>query len=318
AGAETGAPFGGVFAELADWLASRESDRLEAEAELSGVRTSARLLMLLPVSGMFVSAFAGAGAPQILLDTTTGHLLVLVAACLLLVGRAWLSRIVRSAISSGDYLDAVKPARAEPQKTAGRGARLAAAMSAAAAVAALVGAPLGLPLAALTGWCAWWLTGSLEPVGLRRLRDQQLAALPLALELLAACRAAGLPPAVALSVTATAAPPSLVGILSRSSSLLRLGACAGEAYCDWPDTGDLGAARRLLIRCAESGAPAAPALRRIASRARFHQRVQSRARIRRATVASLLPLTCCYLPAFVLLGVVPLGLGLFAALHRLG
>lgn len=310
AAVEAGAAIGGVLDELADWLAGREADRDEARAELAGANASERILLLLPVGGVILSAFAGGGALTVLLGTSIGHLLVFCSLCLLGAGRLWARRILRAATGGA------APASGPSGAGRARLRRIAAALAAALTLAVLIGGSISLPVATAAGIGVWWFTGRLEPAERRRLAQQQAAALPLTLELLAACRRAGLPAATALAVTSTAVEGTLAEMLGQSSELLGLGASAQEAYQGWPESGECGAARRILIRCAESGAPAAPALSRIARRARQRNQAKRRGDIRRAGVAVLAPLACCYLPAFLLTGVVPLGISLFERLHR--
>jgi pilus assembly protein TadC len=67
-----------------------------------------------------------------------------------------------------------------------------------------------------------------------------------------------------------------------------------------------------LVRCAESGAAPAAVLRAVADDARAAARTAGEAAARRAAAAAVLPLGLCFLPAFVLAGVVPLVAGLLA------
>jgi len=70
-----------------------------------------------------------------------------------------------------------------------------------------------------------------------------------------------------------------------------------------------------LVHDLRYGAPLGEALARIADQLRVERRFALEARVRRAPVVMMLPLTMCVLPAFVLLAIVPLVLG---ALSRLG
>ena len=62
-------------------------------------------------------------------------------------------------------------------------------------------------------------------------------------------------------------------------------------------------------RCAHSGARLASALADAATEIRLQHRARSVARAERTGVWALLPLGCCFLPAFVCLGVLPVMLG---------
>ena len=63
---------------------------------------------------------------------------------------------------------------------------------------------------------------------------------------------------------------------------------------------------RDLARCAESGTAVALILEVHATEARARARAQREAAARTVGVRSVLPLVCCFLPAFVLVGVVPI------------
>ncbi len=69
-----------------------------------------------------------------------------------------------------------------------------------------------------------------------------------------------------------------------------------------------------LVASARYGAPALPALERVAFELRLARRLDAEVRAKRTSVLLLLPLVLCVLPAFVLLAIVPLVLGALAAL----
>lgn len=176
--------------------------------------------------------------------------------------------------------------------------------------AAVAGAPAALPVLLLAGL--------LQRQQHRRAgspaADQRSVAL--VLDLLAAALAAGSPPeraiaAVAdsvetygsLSMRAAVAPIAMVG------RLLQLGSDPIVAWARLdrePGLGTVGTAGR---RCAHSGARLATALTDAAAGLRAEHRDRMIARAQRTGVWSLLPLGCCFLPAFVCLGVVPVVLG---------
>ncbi len=67
---------------------------------------------------------------------------------------------------------------------------------------------------------------------------------------------------------------------------------------------------RALVRAGEGGAPVAVAVARLAAEARAEDRARAEQAARRAGVLAVAPLGACFLPAFVLLGVVPVVVGL--------
>ena len=97
--AETGAGLAGVVDELAVSLTEREGQRAEVNARASGPRTTALVLLGLPLVGVAMSAALG-GSPLVFLFTTPLGLLCLVLGVLLdVLGAWWTLRMVRGAMS---------------------------------------------------------------------------------------------------------------------------------------------------------------------------------------------------------------------------
>ena len=97
--------------------------------------------------------------------------------------------------------------------------------------------------------------------------------------------------------------------MSRVGRLLRLGAEPAAAWSGLdsiPGMWQVAAAGR---RCAHSGARLAAVLVEVAADLRTQHRARAVARAERTGVWALLPLGCCFLPAFVCLGVLPVMLG---------
>jgi hypothetical protein len=129
----------------------------------------------------------------------------------------------------------------------------------------------------------------------------------LAVELLAACLAAGATVPDALAAAASAASPHVAVRLAGVEELLRAGVAPAAAWAELSDaTGVLADAARACARSAASGAGIAAELRRAAQRDRARRGAQRRQRLQRASVWLVLPLGLCFLPAFVLVGVAPL------------
>ena len=160
--------------------------------------------------------------------------------------------------------------------------------------------------------------------------------LPLALDLLAACLAGGASLGAAVSAVAAAVPGECGDRLQQVAAALSLGSAPQEAWAalaggdreerhdgaamssGWRagggsrDAADdvAGPAARTLARAAETGAPIAAAVARVAVDARLQSRAVRSQAARQAGVLAVAPLGLCFLPAFVLLGVVPVVLGL--------
>lgn len=184
------------------------------------------------------------------------------------------------------------------------------------ALAVVLPPVVGLPAGAAAAVLGPGLLARLEPASVRRERERLRADLPLVLDLLAACLAGGasLPGAAAAVGDAVDGPAGRR--LARVATALHVGAPPSTAWLllagDRPDDDPLGAAARSLARAADSGAAVAAALTRLADDARSQSRSAGAAAARRAGVLAVAPLGLCFLPAFVLLGVVPVVLGLAA------
>jgi Flp pilus assembly protein TadB len=190
--------------------------------------------------------------------------------------------------------------------------------TAGAALAALLVLPLatGLPAACVVGLVVWRRSASWEPAAERRRRARVAADLPHVVDLLAACLAVGAAPSDALRRVVPLLDEPTRGELTAWADRLRWGTDPVVVWTDLaahPQLGRLGAALR---RSAESGAPVVASLDRLAEDLREVGRTEVEARVRQVEVRTAVPLGVCLLPAFLLLGVVPLVAG--SALRLLG
>ncbi|MFE9691709.1 type II secretion system F family protein [Micromonospora sp. NPDC005806] len=179
--------------------------------------------------------------------------------------------------------------------------------SGAAGVAALVvvGGWVGLFAGALTGLVADRLLRRVEPRAVRDRRLREAAELPLAADLLVAALRAGAPVDRSVLAVAEALGGPLADRLGRVGRTLELGGTAAEG---WAHLDQVPGAERLLaaaIRSADSGAALAGALTRLADDLRSDRATAAEAAARRAGVLIVLPLGLCFLPAFILAGLVP-------------
>ena len=138
--------------------------------------------------------------------------------------------------------------------------------------------------------------------------------LPLALELMAAALSAGATTTGAVVLAATATGPPLSRPLLEVATSLRLGAGAEEAWRPARDDPVLQSLARMAVRSAASGAAMAQACRDLAGRERQARVADCEVAIKRAGVLAVLPLALCFLPAFVLVGIVPVVAGLLGSL----
>lgn len=129
-----------------------------------------------------------------------------------------------------------------------------------------------------------------------------------ALDLLAACLSAGMPPGEAASATATAASPRLSGPLHDVSMRMALGVSSPwKVLEDEPELSDLVALAR---RSGDSGAAMAAGVAELAVARRAEAGDGAEATAERAGVLIAGPLALCFLPAFVVLGLIPTIAGL--------
>ncbi|GLH98332.1 type II secretion system F family protein [Phytohabitans aurantiacus] len=145
----------------------------------------------------------------------------------------------------------------------------------------------------------------LEPAAVRIRRLREVADLPLAADLMAAGLRAGAPVDRAVAAVSEAIGGPLGERLAMVSRSLRLGAEPAEA---WAHLSTVAGADRLVgaaVRAAASGAALAGALTRLADDLRADRAVATEEAARRAGVLIVLPLGLCFLPAFILAGLVP-------------
>jgi pilus assembly protein TadC len=137
--------------------------------------------------------------------------------------------------------------------------------------------------------------------------------LSLFVDLLAAGLAAGGTVHESLVAVSRALPGATADRLLTVSAALSLGAAPAVAWAPLRADAALGALAVTLSRAAASGAPSAGILVELAADLRARRRLAATEAARSAGVRAVAPLGLCFLPAFVLLGVVPTLVGLAAA-----
>jgi hypothetical protein len=215
-------------------------------------------------------------------------------------------------------------------RSSGPGARRATTISLALGVGAavLVGGPLGIATGLSTAAAFQRLsqTGRMPPgkgppgaapgQGSAEAQDttrRLKAQLPLTADLLAACLGASGVPSDAAAAVSRAVGTPMRERLAEVAAELRMGAdpavCWERLAASCPALVPLG---RCLARAGISGAPPAASLARLAEEQRAVAARAATARTRRAGVLATAPLGLCFLPAFVLIGIVPVVAGLAA------
>ena len=147
-----------------------------------------------------------------------------------------------------------------------------------------------------------WLA-KLETQSVRRRRTELQAALPLAVDLLAAALSAGLPVMEAVGEVARVIPGPLGDDLTQLEQLLRMG--AGHHQLHSQEMTSLAQVLGVLERSQRWGASASEELLRFARQMRMEQRRRGEAEVRKISVRTAGPLGLCFLPAFIALVVVP-------------
>jgi tight adherence protein C len=183
---------------------------------------------------------------------------------------------------------------------------------------AATAAARGLALVALLVLAGWptkkWVVR--RRAAARRLARRQAAA-PAVLDLLGAALLAGLNPHRAVLRVAERAPDPLHDELQLAAAVLRLGgtpAAALRAAAERSGLDELRAAAGAMEAAERWGAPPAEALAARAEALRSRARLRAEAEAGRAAVRLAFPLVFCFLPAFVLLTVVPTVAGSIRAL----
>jgi Flp pilus assembly protein TadB len=162
-----------------------------------------------------------------------------------------------------------------------------------------------IPIGVLGGLATQRALRRCQPADVRAGRRRAVADLPLCADLLAAALRAGAPVDRAAAAVADALGGPLGERLERAARSLRLGAGPAEA---WEHLADVPGASRLVaaaVRSSTSGGALAGALNRLGDDLRGDRAVAAEAAARRAGVLIVLPLGLCFLPAFLLAGLVP-------------
>jgi Flp pilus assembly protein TadB len=163
--------------------------------------------------------------------------------------------------------------------------------------------PIGVGLAAAVGLGGPAVVTRLEPSSARRRRERITAQAPIIADVLAAAMATGVPLTVALDTVAAAVGCPGGDVLAATSRSLALG--SDRAWTALAAEESLRPIGEALSRASRTGAPLADVLANIADDLRRRHVGAVEVAARAAGVRAILPLATCFLPAFLLLGVVP-------------
>lgn len=162
---------------------------------------------------------------------------------------------------------------------------------------------------------SWWV-GRLEPAGVARRRRQVGRDLPTATDLLASCLMSGLPWEQALPLVADAVPGPVGEAFSQLHARVRLGSDLAHEWRRLAADPAFAPLARAVVRTLRSGAPMAEVLGQLAADRRRDLRAQRQAAAKSAGVRAAGPLALCFLPAFMVVGVVPTIVGAVGGLLR--
>jgi pilus assembly protein TadC len=175
--------------------------------------------------------------------------------------------------------------------------------------------PWALAVGLLVGAVTAVALGRLEPGGAKRRRSDLLEQTPAALDAMAACLEAGLPLRRVVEVVAQLSPQPLAGRLALVVNGIGVGLADAEAWLGLAADPVLGGLARDLARSVDWGIAIKTVLTDQAAELRRAGQIACRVRARSVGVRTVLPLGLCHLPAFILLGVVPiLGSGLISVI----
>jgi tight adherence protein C len=148
----------------------------------------------------------------------------------------------------------------------------------------------------------------------RRMTDELNCELPLVLDLLQVALSAGATPYRSLELAVAWGPPAAGALFAAALGATRVGSSLSDALETTAlDAPPLAPVAAVLVGSDRLGAPAGPALTRLAVEVRADLRRRAEARARTLPVKLLFPLVFLVLPAFGLLTVVP---ALLTALSR--
>ena len=168
--------------------------------------------------------------------------------------------------------------------------------------------------AAVAGVAAWWFIGRTESPATRRIRRQVRRDLPHLVDLLAAAVRGGATPGAGVQMACAALPGPAADRLAGVTERLGLGVDPERVWASLADDPDLAPLGRALARSHRTGAGVVSTIEQLADELGRSARAHVEERARAVGVRAALPLGLCLLPSFLLLGIVPLVVGMLSDL----
>lgn len=177
-----------------------------------------------------------------------------------------------------------------------------------------VGGVAGAVAAPVAATLTWIAVGRIEPAEVRRAREQVARELPHVVRLLGVALSSGAPPADALEIVADALPGPAGERLRPVATRLRLGADPAAGWAALGADPALAPLGRALARAEDGGVSVATSIARLADDLSGKSRAELERQARAVGVKAAAPLGLCLLPAFLLIGIVPLVGGLLTSM----
>lgn len=160
---------------------------------------------------------------------------------------------------------------------------------------------MGLVLAAVV----WSSVGRMESPARRREREAIVRELPQVVQLIGLVLGAGGSLTDAVRQVVRALPGPGTAPLRRAEACLGVGMAPVDVWRELADQPGCARLGRALVRAETTGAPVADIVRRLGSDLAREARAQTEDRARTVGVRAALPLGLCLLPAFLVVGIVP-------------
>jgi Flp pilus assembly protein TadB len=151
----------------------------------------------------------------------------------------------------------------------------------------------------------WLAADRIEPPRARQAREEVRRDLPHVVQLLGIALGAGASVPSALRLVSTALPGRAGEALQLARARLALGVPPEQVWSDVASEPGLEPLGRALSRADSSGVRIADAVRRLADELAREQRLEVEDRARTVGIRAALPLGLCLLPAFLVVGIVP-------------
>ncbi len=229
---------------------------------------------------------------------------VLVAVLMGTASAVWFSPPIRVLGQPTDESTA-QPAELMAPQTRLPQIRLLAALIAGLSCWAIVTGLVGMVLGAVVAGAVHLGIGVMEPASIRTRRQQIERDAPLVADLLSCCLVVGASTHTAMAAVADAVGGPTQQLLAESAARIRLGADPLTEWSRLAAVQPLAPIARAFTRSTVSGAPLADLLLEVANEQRSTLRAGLQERAKSAGVRTVGPLGACFLPAFILLGVVP-------------